>query len=85
MTFSYNIKVNRCIGSCNDITNPYSKVCIPDIIKNVIVKTFDLITLTNKTEQIKFHESCKCVCRLDPIVCNNKQKWNKDKCRCVFG
>ena len=22
------------------------------------------------------------VCRLDPITCNNKQKWNKDKCRC---
>ena len=21
------------------------------------------------------------VCRLDPIICNNKQKWNKDKCR----
>ena len=22
------------------------------------------------------------MCRLDPIVCKNKQKWNKDKCRC---
>ena len=22
------------------------------------------------------------MCRLDPIICNNKQKWNKDKCRC---
>ena len=21
-------------------------------------------------------------CRLDSIVCNNKQRWNKDKCRC---
>ena len=36
----------------------------------------------NKTKQINWHESCKCVCRLDSIVCNNKQKWNKDKCRC---
>ena len=36
----------------------------------------------NKTKQIKWHESCKCECRLDPIICNNKQKWNKDKCRC---
>ena len=40
------------------------------------------MTLTNKTKHIVFHESCKCICRLDPIVCNNKQKWNKDKCRC---
>ena len=22
------------------------------------------------------------MCRLDPIICNSKQKWNKDKCRC---
>ena len=21
-------------------------------------------------------------CRLDAIVCNNKQSWNNDKCRC---
>ena len=37
MTFPYNIKVNKCIGSCNNITNPYSKVCIPDIIKYITV------------------------------------------------
>ena len=24
----------------------------------------------------------KCKCRLDAIVCNNKQRWNKNKCRC---
>ena len=23
-----------------------------------------------------------CKCRLDAIICNNKQRWNKDKCRC---
>ena len=37
---------------------------------------------TNKTRQIKWHESCKCIYRLDTIICNNKQRWNKDKCRC---
>ena len=82
MTFPYNIKVNKCNGNCNNISNPYCRVCIRDIVKNVTVKIFDLMALTNKTRQIIFHESCKCVCRLDPIVCNNKQKWNEDKCRC---
>ena len=24
----------------------------------------------------------KCKCRLDASVCNNKQRWNNDKCRC---
>ena len=37
---------------------------------------------TNETKNIKWHETCKCECRLDAIVCNNKQRWNKDKCRC---
>ena len=37
---------------------------------------------TNETSHIKWHETCKCQCRLDAIVCNNKQRWNKDKCRC---
>ena len=38
--------------------------------------------LTNKTKQIIILESCKCICRLDPMICSNKQKWNKNKCRC---
>ena len=25
---------------------------------------------------------CKCKCRSDGSVCNNKQRWNHDKCRC---
>ena len=37
---------------------------------------------TNETRLIKWHETCKYQCRLDAIVCNNKQHWNKDKCRC---
>ena len=36
----------------------------------------------NETRHNKWHETCKCICRLDAIVCNNKQRWNNDKCRC---
>ena len=35
---------------------------------------------TNETRHIEWHE-CKCKCRLDGSVCNNKQRWNEDKCR----
>ena len=31
---------------------------------------------------VRWHETCKCICRLNRIICNNKQRWNKDKCRC---
>ena len=37
---------------------------------------------TNETRFIKLHETSKCVCRLDKIICNSKQPWNEDKCRC---
>ena len=82
ITYPYSIKVNRCNGNCNNISNPYSRVCVPNIVKNVTLKIFDLISQQNKIKQIIFHESCKCVYRLNEIVCNNKQKWNKHKCRC---
>ena len=31
---------------------------------------------------MKWRETCKSKCRLDASVCNNKQRWNEDKCRC---
>ena len=37
---------------------------------------------TNETRYIKWHETFKCKCRLDASVCNNKQCWNEDKCKC---
>ena len=36
----------------------------------------------NVTRSIKWHETCKRICRLNEIICNNKQRWNKDKFRC---
>ena len=37
---------------------------------------------TNATRHIEQHETGKCKCRLDASVCNNKERWNEDKCRC---
>ena len=70
MLCPFSIKVNTCNGYCNNITNPYSRVCVPNVIKNItpkvyiyIKKVFDLMSWKNKTKQIKWHESCKCACR----------------------
>ena len=43
MSFPYKIVVNRCVGRYNDMENPYFKVCLPDFVKNISVKSFDLI------------------------------------------
>ena len=80
--YPFSIKANRCSGNCNNISNPYGKICVPDTIKNLNVKVFNLMSLTNETRHIEWHEPCKCICRLDSIICNNKQRFNEDKCRC---
>ena len=33
-------------------------------------------------QDIIWHETCKCACRLTSVVCNSRQIWNEDKCRC---
>ena len=82
MTFPHKIKVYKCVGSCNNVKNPYFKVYLPEIIKDISAKVIDLISQQNKFRNITFHESCICVCLLDEKICNNKQKLNKNKCRC---
>ena len=36
----------------------------------------------NETRNVLWHESCKCICKLNSSVCNNKHIWNDDTCRC---
>ena len=80
--YPFSIKINKCSGNCNDINDPYARICIPDVLKNLNIKAFNLMTRTNETRHIEWHEKCKSECRLDRIICNNKQYWNGDKCRC---
>ena len=78
----FSVKINRCSGNCNNINYPYARICVPDTVKNLNVKVFILISRTNETRSIEQRDTCKCICRLNEIICNNKQRWNKDKCRC---
>ena len=80
--YPYSIQVSKYSGSFNNINNPYVKLCVPDVFKNINVKVFNLISSNNETRHIEQQETCKYKCRLDASVCNNKQRWNKDKCRC---
>ena len=80
--YPFSIKTSKCSGSCSNINDPCAKLCVPDVVKNLNIKVFNLISRTNETRHIEWHETCKCKCRLDSNVCNNKQWWNEDKCRC---
>ena len=41
--YPYSIKINKCSGSCNNINDPFAKLCVPDITKNINVKVFNLM------------------------------------------
>ena len=68
----FSIKTSKCSGSCNNINDLYAKICVPDVVKDLNMKVFNLISRTNETRHIKWHETCKCKCRLDASVFNNK-------------
>ena len=71
--YPFSIKTNKYSGSCNNINNPYAKICVPDVIKDLNVNVFNLMSSTDETRFIKWHETCKCICRLDGIICDSKQ------------
>ena len=80
--YSFSITINKISVKCNNINDPYARICVPDVVKNLNVKVFNLMSRNNETRHTKWHKTCKCICRLDKIICNSKQRWNEDKCRC---
>ena len=66
--YPFSIKTSKYSGNCNNINDPYAKICVPDVVKDLNVKVFNLMSRTNETRHIKWHETCKCICRLDAFV-----------------
>ena len=31
--YPFSIKTSKCSGSCNNINDPYAKLCVPDVVK----------------------------------------------------
>ena len=52
--YPFSIKTSKCSGNCNNINDPYTRICVPDIVKNLnVVKVFNLMSKTNETRHIK--------------------------------
>ena len=70
--FPLNMETSKCSGSCNSINYPNAKICVPEIMKNLNVKVFNLMSRTNEARFMEWHETCKCECKFEENVCNNK-------------
>ena len=50
--YPLSIKVNKCSGDCNNINDPMAKLCVPNIVKGMNIKVFNLLTRINETRKI---------------------------------
>ena len=51
--YPFSIKTSKCSGSCNNINDPYAKICVSDVVKDLNVKVFNLMSRTNETKAYK--------------------------------
>ena len=63
--YPYNVLVNKCSGSCNTFDNPMAKLCVPNVIKRVNMQVYNFLMRLNETRNVLWHESCKCICKLN--------------------
>ena len=36
--YRFSVKINMCSGNCNSVNDPYAKICVPDVVKNLMLK-----------------------------------------------
>ena len=51
--YPFSVKTSKCSDNCNNINDPYAKICSPDVIKDLNVKVFILMSIANETKNIK--------------------------------
>ena len=61
--YPFSVKINKCSGNCNNINDPYARICAPDVVKNLTFKVFNLMPLTSEARSIKWHKTCNCIYR----------------------
>ena len=47
------LKGHKCSRSCNNINDPYAKLCVSDAIKNINAEVFNIMSRTNETRHIE--------------------------------
>ena len=50
--YPLSIKLNKCGGDCNNINDPMAKLCVPDIVRDMNIKFFNLLARINETRKV---------------------------------
>ena len=51
--YPFNIKTSKCSGNWNNTNDPYAKICVPDVIKDLNIKVYNLMSRSNEARHIK--------------------------------
>ena len=57
-SYHFSVEINKWSGSYNNIND--GKLYVPDVVKNINVKLFNLMSRANETRHKEWHETCKC-------------------------
>ena len=82
--YPFSVKLDKCVGSCNNLNDLYDKVCVPNKTEDLNLSMLNTIIGINKSKTLTKHISCKCKCKFDGRNCNSDQWWNNDKCQCGY-
>ena len=58
--YPFTVNVNKCARSCNTIDGLYAQIFVPNKVKNMNVKLFNLMLRVNEARFLVQNESCKC-------------------------
>ena len=78
--YSFSIKLDRCVGTCNTLNDLSNKVCVPNKTEDLNLSMFNMSTGINKSKALTKDTSCECKYKLDGTKCNSNQWWNNNKC-----
>ena len=69
--FSFAVKLDRCVGSCNTLNDLSNKVCVPNKTEDLKLSVFNMSSGINESKILTKDISCECKCRFDGKKCTS--------------
>ena len=71
--YSFAIKLDRYVGSCNALNGLSNKIWVPNEAEDLNLRVFNMIIGINVLKTLTKHVSCECKCKFDGRKCNSNE------------
>ena len=80
--YPFSIKTNKCSGNCNNINDPYARICTPDVVKNLKLFVINNTgVMINVDVNVKIWNPINCECGCDKS-CDIGEYLDYSNCKC---